>query len=160
MSAIDDRPFPRPALFGAAALIGLTILGAGAARWTSLRTPADDPRIIEARTGAPTEVRHLRFSDQPDGSVLVTDANGNAAPVTIAGGGNGFIRGVLRGLARDRRMRGIGQEPAFRLSRWADGRLTLVDEATGRTVDLTAFGPTNRAAFAALLSAPAAEASR
>lgn len=160
MGAIDDRPFPRPALYGAAALIGLTILGAGASRWTALHTPAPDPRIIEAQIGSPAEVRRLRFSDQPDGSVLVTDAAGSAAPVTIAGGGNGFIRGVLRGLARDRRMRGIGQEPPFRLSRWTDGRLALVDEATGRTIDLTAFGPTNRAAFAALLSTPAAEAPR
>ncbi len=39
----------------------------------------------------------------------------------------------------------------FRLSAWSDGRLTLEDPATGRAVDLEAFGPTNEATFVRLL---------
>jgi hypothetical protein len=34
-----------------------------------------------------------------------------------------------------------------------DGRLTLQDPATGRNLDLLAFGPTNAALFARLLAA-------
>ena len=66
-------------------------------------------------------------------------------------GTNGFIRGVLRGLARDRKLQRIGTEPPFRLTRWVDGRLSLDDPATGRRIELGAFGPTNAAAFAGLL---------
>ena len=52
----------------------------------------------------------------------------------------GFIRGVMRGLARERRMRGIGDAPPFNLSLWRDGELSLTDSATGRSIELTAFG--------------------
>ena len=41
----------------------------------------------------------------------------------------------------------------FRLSTWADGGLILEDLATGRTLDLRAFGPTQVEAFARLLPA-------
>jgi putative photosynthetic complex assembly protein len=70
----------------------------------------------------------------------------------LAPGTNGFIRGVLRGLARDRRSRGISQEPAFRLAQWPDGRLSLEDLATGKRIELGSFGATNRAAFAQILA--------
>ena len=69
-------------------------------------------------------------------------------------GSNGFIRGVMRGLARERMLHGIDAAPPFRLIRWADGRLSLEDTATGRLIDLAAFGPTNAQAFARLLTAP------
>ncbi|MFY7781768.1 MAG: photosynthetic complex assembly protein PuhC, partial [Tagaea sp.] len=42
-------------------------------------------------------------------------------------------------------------ETPFRLSMWRDGSLVLDDPATGRRVDLRAFGATNRDAFARLL---------
>lgn len=76
----------------------------------------------------------------------------------IPPGTNGFLRGSLRGLARERKRQGIGAGPAFRLVRWADGRLTLEDPATRRVIDLAAFGPTNSGAFADLLGAPLAGA--
>ena len=78
-------------------------------------------------------------------------ATGGTAGLVAAGSRSGFIRGVMRGLARDRRMRGIGEAPPFRLTLWRDGELSLLDEATGRAIELSAFGSTNRAAFAALL---------
>ena len=64
---------------------------------------------------------------------------------------NGFVRGVMRGMARDRLSRHIGQAPPFRLSRDARGKLWLQDTATSRLIDLEAFGEGNRAAFAAFL---------
>jgi hypothetical protein len=39
----------------------------------------------------------------------------------------------------------------FRIALETDGRLLLSDPATGRTVDLRAFGPTNLEVFARLL---------
>ena len=69
----------------------------------------------------------------------------------ISPGTNGFLRGVLRGLARERKLQSIGTEPPFRLTRWDDGRLSLEDPATRQRIELASFGPTNAAAFARLL---------
>jgi putative photosynthetic complex assembly protein len=52
---------------------------------------------------------------------------------------------------RDRKKLALGPEMPFRLTLWHDGRLVLDDPATGRHVDLRAFGTTNRNAFARLL---------
>ena len=41
----------------------------------------------------------------------------------------------------------------FTLTRWRDGTLSLQDEATGRRIDLDAFGPTQAQAFAHLFAA-------
>ena len=40
----------------------------------------------------------------------------------------------------------------FRLTRWADGRLSVEDPTTGRRVDLGAFGAVNAASFAKLMT--------
>jgi putative photosynthetic complex assembly protein len=52
---------------------------------------------------------------------------------------------------RERRLRRLFADPPFVLSSHADGRLTLADPATGRSVNLEAFGPDNAGAFARLL---------
>ena len=55
-------------------------------------------------------------------------------------------------MTRERRIRGVSASTAaFELAVGADGRLTLRDPATGLTLDLLAFGPTNAGAFARLL---------
>ncbi len=126
--------------------MGFAILLAGAARITGVGTLAKP-------TSTALDTRLLRFEDRPDGGVAVYDeAEAAEDPVAIlAPGTNGFVRSVLRGLARERRLHGVGRAPAFRLTRWADGRLSLDDPSTGRLVELGAFGPTNRAAFAQLM---------
>jgi len=94
----------------------------------------------------------LRFVDQSDGSIAVLDgASGRL--VDRVTGESGFVRGTLRGLARERKRSRIGPEQPFRLVAHADGRLTLLDPATDRRVDLESFGPTNASAFAHMLSA-------
>jgi len=94
------------------------------------------------------EAVDLVFADRADGAVVVS---GGGTETVLDPGTNGFVRGVLRGLARDRRARGIGADEPFRLMRRADGRLALEDPATGRVLDLSAFGPTNTEAFARLM---------
>ena len=99
------------------------------------------------------ETRSLRFEDMRNGSIQVTDARTGKVAASVEPGTNGFIRGTLRGLARERKRRGIGIEPPFMLTRWADGRISLEDPETGRVIELDAFGPTNGEAFAQLLTA-------
>ena len=53
----------------------------------------------------------------------------------------------------ERKRQGIDDVIPFTLIGRADGRLTLLDTATGRRVDLASFGPTNAAVFARILAA-------
>ena len=71
---------------------------------------------------------------------------------TLAPGSNGFIRVVLRGLARERKLGDIGPQPPFRLTRFVNGQITLTDTSTGKQIDLDAFGSTNAEAFARLMN--------
>lgn len=107
---------------------------------------------------APALVRQLSFTDRADGAVVVRDAStGETVRVLVDGvPGNGFVRGVMRGMARERHIRGVGMAPPFTLTLWKNGTLSLEDKATGRNIELGSFGPDNRAAFAALLPGGAA----
>ncbi|HJQ58797.1 MAG TPA: photosynthetic complex assembly protein PuhC [Vineibacter sp.] len=141
-----ETPIPRGVLIGAAVLVAMSIALAGTARITGIGTTRMPPASL-------VESRELRFADRQDGSIAVFDAANGETVAVVAPGTNGFLRGALRGLARERKRQDIGAGPAFRLVRWADGRLTLEDPTTTRVVDLAAFGTTNAAVFAELLTA-------
>jgi putative photosynthetic complex assembly protein len=111
------------------------------------------PSAAEQRAAAsisPVAERLLRFDDR-EGNVVVTDLATNAPVASIGQENSGFVRGVMRGLARERRMHGEGPGQPFRLALWPDGALTLTDTVTGRVVELNGFGPDNRRAFAQFL---------
>jgi putative photosynthetic complex assembly protein len=148
-SHVHRETVPRGALIAAGLLIAGTIVVAALARTTGAGT-------VHLSDSVAVATRDVRFTDESNGAVGVWDASGTRL-AELAPGTNGFARGVLRGLARERRRQGIGTQPVFRLTRWADGRLTLDDPATSRHVDLDVFGPTNVAAFARLFSDVAAE---
>lgn len=140
-----DEPFPRKPLIAVAALIGFSLLLVAGARLVGLSAS-------QAPRSAVSERIDLRFEDRADGAVTVFRAEDTELVAVLPPGSNGFVRGVLRGMARERRSRGVGEEVPFRLARLADGRLTLQDLATGRVIELKAFGADNEAAFAALLA--------
>jgi putative photosynthetic complex assembly protein len=143
-----DRPFPR-AMLGAAGLVVIaTLLLTAAPSLGLIDRPETAQSVRIADKVAPARQRDLRFLDRADGGLRIVDSRGSEMNLA---GEHGFIRGVLRGLARDRQMRGIGPETPFRLTLWANGRLSLTDLATDRTIELDSFGGSNRAAFMALL---------
>ena len=149
-TAQDNSP-PRAALLGIVGLIIATLLLVAVARTSGLAKTSIQPDSVAAAT-VTTEVA-LHFADRSDGAVTIHTARDEQLVMVLPPGTNGFVRGVMRGLARDRRMRGIDAAPPFMLTRWSDGRLTLRDSATGRQIDLGAFGSTNTAAFAAIFAA-------
>lgn len=138
------RPFPRGPLFGAGALVVLSLILAAISRFTGVGTMTVD----EAN---PVASRELRFEDRSDGAVAVLAAKDDKVVEILPPGTNGFVRGVLRGLARERKSEGIGTEPPFRLTQWDDGRLSLEDSATGRRIELVSFGQTQFDVFAQML---------
>ena len=101
---------------------------------------------------SPAQVLQLRFEDRPDGSIAVIDYK-SGKQIDAVQGEAGFVRGTLRGLAQERKRRGLDSGPPFELIYRADGRLTLSDTATGRLVDLESFGPTNASTFFKLFNA-------
>jgi putative photosynthetic complex assembly protein len=136
--------FPRGALIGAAALVALAVVSAAAARMTGIgTTKMPDVGAVESRD--------LRFDDRADGAVVIHDVCDDSIVEILSPGTNGFLRGVLRGLVRERKRQGIGPDLPFRLTRWTDGRLSIEDVATRQQIDFGAFGPTNSAVFARLI---------
>lgn len=148
-----ENTVPRPALISAAAFVGATFLMVLAVTFGFLEREAV-PSVVRAEANvAAVSERTLRFMDQDDGSVLVADVSSGetVAVVDTETQSGGFVRGVLRGMARERRMHGVGAEPPFALTLWGDGSVSLTDSATGRAVELGAFGQDNRAVFVAML---------
>lgn len=142
---IDDQPFPRGALIGAGLLIAFCI-GLAA----SVQTGLIDVRLGEAPSRVVQSVT-LTFAERDEGGIAVLDAQDQEVLAVLEPNTHGFARGVMRSLARQRMLRGLGSEEPFLLRRGSDGRLWLSDPATGEEVFLGAFGPTNERAFAVLL---------
>lgn len=107
----------------------------------------------QQREDAPTlSLRQLRFEDLADGGIAVRDARSGALLETVAPGSNGFLRSAMRGLVRERKRQQMDASQAFELHSRADGRLTLLDPATQRRIDLESFGSANLAVFARLVA--------
>ena len=128
------------------AMLGLALLTLAVVGWQRLAG------------GAPAEVvdvawqRALHFEDRPNGDVAVVDAQ-DRREVARFSGEQGFLRGALRTLARERLRRGMGPSEPFILTGHANGRMTLSDPTTGTRIALESFGPSNLAVFAPLRDA-------
>ena len=141
---------PRSVLITAALLILSTMALVAFFRLADINPIAQIPEPDQT-----IETRALRFEDSVDGTVIVyelIDGAPDRVVQVIRTGEGGFIRGVLRSLARSRRARDIGSEYPFLLTLQANGSLLLEDPQTGQRIDLRAFGPSNIEAFQALLA--------
>jgi putative photosynthetic complex assembly protein len=105
--------------------------------------------VIASDTPAVVWQQTLRFEDRPNGDVAALDA-ASGREVARFKGEQGFVRGSLRALARERAVRQLGPEAPFELMGHVDGRVTLRDTATGERLNLESFGPTNAAIFSQL----------
>ena len=153
--AMPEIRVPRGPLLGALAVVVVAVGAAVAGRAGVGATREGAPAAPGAAAAVALDRRVLRFADAADGAVLVYDAPTNALAVRLPPGGDGFLRGTLRAMARERMLARVGQEPPFVLTRWSDGRLTLDDSATRMHVAVTSFGPAQVASFERLLAAPA-----
>jgi putative photosynthetic complex assembly protein len=130
-------------LLGAVAVIGGTLL---------LASLGHEAPVDPGQEGSrPVAMRELHFADRVDGAVVVRDARSGAEVLVVQPGQEGFVRGAMRGLARERKREAIGAAAPFRLSAWPNGRVTLEDTATGHIIELQAFGRTNAESFVRLL---------
>lgn len=137
---------PRVPLMAAGGLVLATLLAVSLVQATGQGAT----RVSDAPA---VSVRLFTFEDRSDGGIDVRRADTGEVVHSVAPETNGFLRGTMRGLARERKRQGLGPELPFELIGRADGRLTLADPGTGRRVDLDSFGPDNSAVFASLMSA-------
>ena len=153
MSHSHAEQLPKGALVIAGALVVTALAATTLARLVDMPPAAQPAAVREADHAGLVNQRSLTFADRADGAVVIADRTTGAIADTITPGSqSGFIRGVLRGFARDRRLRVLNADAPFTLALWQDGQLTLTDSATGRAVELGAFGATNRDAFLALFN--------
>ena len=140
---IRPDTFPRWVLLTAGGILAFSLISVALVRITG-----NGPDQLAA---AVTAERSLRFEDRADGGISVIDGQ-SAELLTTVHGEQGFLRGAVRTLARERRSRQLGPEQPFQLIARADGRLTLFDPATGQRVELEAFGPSNAGVFSPFLA--------
>jgi putative photosynthetic complex assembly protein len=146
---------PKEALIAAGSLILLTIVTVAVFRVAGL-----EPAARISADDRPVAMTELKFEDSPEGAVVIHEIS-DGRPVrvvqVIESGEGGFIRGVLRSLARSRKASGIGREHPFLLKLQPNGTLLLEDPQTDQRIDLQAFGPTNIESFRALLGSEGAQ---
>jgi putative photosynthetic complex assembly protein len=153
MSDFRGQEFPRGALYGAGGLIATVILVVFGVRAGVLPGRETAPEQRAVQQVAVVAARDFRFADRADGALIATDArSGEVALVLEPGSNSGFIRGVMRGMMRERSLHKVAPDGPVTVTQWADGALTLKDPSTGRIIELGSFGATNRAAFAQLLA--------
>ncbi|MDE8348920.1 MAG: photosynthetic complex assembly protein PuhC [Acidocella sp.] len=150
MTATATAPFPRLQLTAVATVLALVLVASATARFTGFAKSQANPSSIIATTD-------VTFSDMPDGSVAIRNVRGSHIVVSIPARAGGFVRSTMRVLATERLHEGIGQAQPFRLIQLQNGTFELNDPATGQTLDLVAFGPTNEAEFANIFFASEAQ---
>jgi putative photosynthetic complex assembly protein len=137
---------PTGVLIGAGAMLVFSLIAAGVSSPTETER---DGVLVDA----PVISVQLQFEDADDGAIEVKRAEGGQSVARLAPQRHNFIRGVMRGMFRTRKLERIDRAHPFVLSELESGRLSLHDPQTDRRVDLSSFGSTNTAAFAALLKA-------
>jgi len=145
MAHHHEQKVPKSILWAA---LGMMLLALGVSAYAR--------KDVAAATEAPASVvasAELRFEDRPNGAIGVLDGTTGREVAVVPPASNGFVRGVLRGMFRTRKLESMDHETPFRLTQYSDGRLNLEDRASGRIVDLSSFGPDNHGAFAQLLDA-------
>jgi len=153
MSDFHTEKFPVGALYGAGGLIIISLIAVFSVRAGLVQGRPTAPEVRTAAHVAAAKERIFRFADRADGALVISDANTAEEVVVLEPGSNtGFIRGVMRGLMRERMLNESPRDAPVKVTQWADGALTLTDIATGRIIELGSFGPDNRRAFAAILA--------
>lgn len=139
-----DIQIPRPLLRNAALLVAFSLGAVAIGRFGGVGVTQMPPALA-------VQVLDLAVEDRPDGRVALRNAESGRLVAEVQPGEDGFLRATLRVMAQARLREGLPRNPPFRLTRWDNGTLTLDDVASGRRINLEAFGLDNAVAFARLL---------
>ncbi len=130
------------------AMIGLVVAALLIVSYARL---TDQPLTGVPHAAAITDSRLMVLDgDKRTGSVVVRNPDGSVllpADAALAG----FVSVIWRGMDRNRMLQRVTGNPPVDLVQYANGRLSIVDPATGWSAELASFGGLNKAAFARLL---------
>ena len=146
-SLSDSKPrtpdmIPRPLLL---AMLGLVLASLALTSFAALTGREKVGKPIDA---AIVGQRSVILQGNSAQAVTVLDENGQLLMDLPHGG---FITVIQNGLTRARTVARVDQSLPVRIVEYANGRLTVIDDATGWSAELGAFGSDNRAAFAQLM---------
>ena len=105
----------------------------------------------QQQASLPVTSADLLFVDGDRGRIDVLDARTRATLAVYESGEGSFLRGILRSLVRERRVRDLDPGGAFNLALLDNGSLVISDPDTGYWMALEAFGVDNRRLFAEIL---------
>lgn len=134
---------PAPLLLAMLALVLATLVVVGFSAAT------DRPLVGTPKAAAIVAERTIILQGGGAQSVAVLAADGRLIMDLPHGG---FITVIQNGLERARKVAGADQTQPVRIVEYANGRLTVLDDTTGWSAELGAFGSDNRAAFERLMS--------
>lgn len=134
---------PHPAALAAAGMVVAALLAVSLARISGYSP------VQQLSTSDVAQSRLLRFESDARGVAVIDATTGAVITHTSA---EGFIPGVLRGLNRMRQTEQAKTSDAYRLEHLTNGRLLLVDTASGVSLDLAAYGRDNAQSFLRFLS--------
>lgn len=146
MSACADQMFTSKAFKIISVGLVAVVVAIGSLRLAGYQPPPSLPNEPALAT------RVLAVEDADQGTVIVRDAKTGENIATYKHGEGSFFRATLRTLVNDRRHKGLTLDGNFRLEAHSGHQLFLIDEISGKTLSMNAFGPTNTAVFAALIS--------
>jgi putative photosynthetic complex assembly protein len=140
----DRNPemIPRPLLL---AMLGLVL---ATLALTTFSVVTGREKVGQPIDAAIVQQRSVILQGKSAQAVTVLDENGQLLMDLPHGG---FITVIQSGLHRARTVARVDQSLPVRIVEYANGRLTVIDDATGWSAELGAFGNDNRAAFARLL---------
>lgn len=140
----EQPPVPRLLLRAALGLILFSVVAVLVGRYT-------ERGLVMTQHVTPVEQIRLIFETQPGGDMTVREHGTGRVVAVLPADGDGFIRGVLRGLSRGRTVKRLETEPVYVLTLWENGLVSFSDPETGERVDVNSFGKDNLAAFVRLL---------
>ena len=119
----------------------------------------DDARYAppQQQASLPVSSADLLFIDGPRGRIDVIDAQTQATLAVYESGEGSFLRGIVRSLVRERRVRNLDPGGEFNLALLDNGSLVISDPDTGYWTALEAFGVDNRRLFAEILEQAVSE---
>ena len=105
----------------------------------------------EPQAAASVSSAALLLVDGPGGRIDVLEAQTESTLAQYGSGEASFLRGILRSLVRERRIRDLEPGGVFELNLLDNGSLVISDPETQYWMALEAFGVDNRQVFVTLL---------
>ena len=146
---MQTRPAPAPEMIPKPLLWAMLALVLSSVILVSFAVLTGREHVGEPKSAAIVKERDIILKGGGAQAVTVLDAAGKPLMDLPHGG---FITVIQNGMERARLTAGVDKLLPVRIVEYANGRLTAVDDYTGWSVELGAFGSDNRAAFERLMS--------